>query len=94
MLSKKKDSAVQKLPDELGLGLLRLSLMPLYLILNGSEWRNMTRPEALAARAASRLPADFAAQRRLSAVIKGAASWIHHITRSCQRLGTVGNMQT
>jgi hypothetical protein len=53
----------------------------------------MTRPEALAARAASRLPADFAAQR-LSAVIKGAASWIHHITRSCQRLGTVGNMQT
>ena len=39
---------------------------------NKSEWHNTTRPEALAARAASRLPAQVAAQRP-SAVTKGAA---------------------
>jgi hypothetical protein len=44
------DSDVQKLLDELGLGLLDVS--------NKSEWHNITRPEALAARAASRLPAQ------------------------------------
>ena len=62
------DSAVQKLLDELGLGLLEAS--------NKSEWHNITRPdspEALAARAASRFPAQVAAQRP-SAVTKGAAS--------------------
>ena len=60
------DSAVQKLPvlDELGLSLRDAS--------NKSEWHNMTRSEALAARAASRLPAQVAAQRP-SAVTKGAA---------------------
>ena len=51
------DSAVQKLPvlDEPGLSLRDAS--------NKSEWHNMTRSEALAARAASRLPAQVAAQR-------------------------------
>jgi hypothetical protein len=44
------------------------SLMPL----NKSEWHIITRPEALAARAASRFPAQVAAQRP-SDVTKGAA---------------------
>jgi hypothetical protein len=39
---------------------------------NKSEWHNITRPEALAARAASRFPAQVAAQRP-SDVTKGAA---------------------
>jgi hypothetical protein len=46
------DAAVHKLLDELGLGLLDAS--------NKSEWHNLlnlTRPEALAARAASKFPA-------------------------------------
>ena len=59
------DSAVQKLLYELGLRLRDAS--------NKSEWHNITRSEALAARAASRLPAQVAAQRN-SAVTKGAAS--------------------
>jgi hypothetical protein len=41
------DSAAHKLLGELGLGLLDAS--------NKSEWDNITRPEALAARAASKL---------------------------------------
>jgi hypothetical protein len=60
------DSTVQKLLDEVGLSLLDAS--------KKSEWHNITRPEALAARAASRLTAQVAAQRRPSAVTKGAAS--------------------
>jgi hypothetical protein len=61
------DSAVQKLLDELGLSLLDAS--------NKSEWHNITRPEALAARAASRLPlAAQVAAKRPSAATKGAAS--------------------
>ena len=60
------DSAVQKLLGELGLSLLDAA--------NKSEWHNITI-EALAAqaRAASRLPAQVAAQRPF-AVTKGAAS--------------------
>ena len=58
------DSAVQKLLDEVGLSLLDAS--------NKSEWHNITRPEALAARAATRSPAQVAYQRP-SAVTKGAA---------------------
>ena len=78
------DSAVHKLLGELGLSLLDAS--------NKSEWHNITRPEALAARAASKLPARVAA-RRPSAVtqFKGCI----YITRNCQwRLGIVGKMQT
>jgi hypothetical protein len=58
------DSAVQKLLDEVGLSLLDAA--------NESEWHNITRPEALTARAASRFPAQVAATRP-SAVTKGAA---------------------
>ena len=53
-----------KLLDELGLSLLRLDAA------NKGEWHNITRPAALAARAASRLPAQVAAQRP-SDVTKG-----------------------
>ena len=60
------DSAVHKLLGELGLSLLDAS--------NKGEWHNITRPEALASRAASRLPAQVAAQRAPSAVTRGAAS--------------------
>ena len=61
------DSAIQKLLGEVGLSLLDAA--------NKSEWHNITRPEALAAqaRAASRFPAQVAAQRP-SAATKGAAS--------------------
>jgi hypothetical protein len=59
------DSAVHKLLGELGLSLVDAS--------NKSEWHNITRPEALAARAASKLPARVAAQRP-SAITKRAAS--------------------
>jgi hypothetical protein len=61
------DSAVQKLPDEVGLSLLDAA--------NKSEWHNITRPEALAAqaRAASGFSAQVAAKRP-SAVTKRAAS--------------------
>jgi hypothetical protein len=59
------DSAAHKLLGELGLSLLDAS--------NKSEWHNITRPEALAARAASKLPARVAA-RRPSAVTQRAAS--------------------
>ena len=63
------DSAIQKLLDEVGLSLLDDAAN-----LNKSEWHNITRPEALAAqaRAASRFPAQVAAQRP-SDVTKGAA---------------------
>jgi hypothetical protein len=47
------DSAVHLLLGELGLSLLDAS--------SKSEWHNITRPEALAARAALRLPAQVAA---------------------------------
>ena len=68
------DSAVHKLLGELGLSLLDAS--------NKSGWHNITRPEALAARAASKLPARVAASKlparvaaqRPSAVTKRAAS--------------------
>jgi hypothetical protein len=54
---------------ELGLSLLDAA--------NKSEWHNITRPEALAARAASRFPAQVAAAQRPSEsesdVTKGAA---------------------
>ncbi len=65
------DSAAQKLLDEVGLSLLDAA----NLLLNKSEWHNITRPEALAAqvRAASGFSAQVAAQRP-SAVTKGAAS--------------------
>jgi hypothetical protein len=59
------DSAAHKLLGELGLSLLDAS--------NKSEWHNITRPEALAARATSKLPARVAA-RRPSAVTQRAAS--------------------
>jgi hypothetical protein len=61
---------VQKLLDELGL---RLRLLD---AAKKGEWHNITRPlaEAPAARAASRFPAQVAAQRpSQAAVIKGAA---------------------
>jgi hypothetical protein len=57
-------SAVHKLLDEAGLSLPDAA--------NKCEWHNKTRPEALAARAASRFPAQVAAQRP-SDVTKGAA---------------------
>ena len=78
------DSAVQKLLDEVGLGLLDAA--------NKSEWHNITRPEALAAqaRAASGFSAQVAAKRP-SAVTKGAAS---STSRAAGALGIVGNMQT
>ncbi len=86
------DSAVtvQKLLDEVGLGLLDAA--------NKSAWHNITRPEALAAqaRAASGVSAQVAAKRpSQAAVTKGAASSTC-ITSSCQwRLGNgIGNMQT
>ena len=74
------DSAVQKLLGELGLGLLDAS--------NKSEWHNVTRPDALAARAAFRLPAQVAAQR--PSAVRGC---IINITRGWF-LGIVGNMRT
>ncbi len=67
------DSAVQKLLDEVTVGLsLRVPDAA-----NKSEWHNITRPEALAAqaRAASGFSAQVAAKRpSASAVTKGAAS--------------------
>ncbi len=67
---------------------------------NKSEWPNITRPEALAARAASRFPAQVAAAQRPSDsesesdVTKGEPCTIR-ITRSWRlRVGNVGNMQT
>ena len=74
------DSAVQKLLGELGLSLLDAS--------NKSEWHNITRPDALATRAAFRLPAQVAAQR--PSAVRGC---IINITRGWF-LGIVGNMRT
>jgi hypothetical protein len=75
------DSALHTLLGELGLSLLDAS--------NKSERHNITSLEALAASAASRLPAQVAAQRP-TAVTKGSCIYI---TRSW-RLGIVGKMQT
>ena len=67
VLSELYDAAVHKLLGELGLSLLEAS--------NKSEWHNITRREALAARAASKLPAGLGvAAQRPSAVTNGAAS--------------------
>jgi hypothetical protein len=80
--------AVQKLLDELGLGLLDAS--------NKSEWHNIiniTRPEALAARAASRGIQAASPSCRPTALCCHQRGCIIHITRSSWRLGNVGNMQ-